>query len=204
MLDISQQLTENQIDFDFVDEQAFESVLTLRNGSFINLSGQEYKAIIIPSISVISESAAKKLSEFSLAGGKVIFAGNKPLIMAGKTFREAGEPLQISGAMTEPSGKLTKELIGFLPEPDVKLNPSSPQIKYLHRRFPDGELYFFFNEGTAPFSSSAVLEGKGKAQLWDATSGDIKRLKSKSQVSDKTIIQLDLKSWETKFVFIMR
>jgi len=204
LLGLSQQLTENQIDFDFADEQAFESVLSLRNGAFVNLSGQEYKAIIIPSISVISETATGKLKEFAKEGGKVIYCGRRPLMMTGKTFRDATEPAEIPGAITEPSGKLTQDMIDLLPEPDVKLNPSSPQVKYLCRKFPDGELYFFFNEGTAPFSSSAVLEGKGKAQLWDAGSGDIKRIKSRSEGPDKTIIQLDLKGWETKFVFIRR
>jgi hypothetical protein len=124
--------------------------------------------------------------------------------MTGMTFLNAGKPMEITGAMTEPAGKVTQEVIDFLPVPDVKLNPSSPQIKYLHRRLPDGELYFFFNEGTAPLSCSALLEGKGKAQVWDATSGDIKRLKSKSQGSDKTIVQLDLEGWDTKFVFIRK
>ena len=202
MLEISRQLTENQVDFDFVDEQAFASCLTLRNGIFTNLSGQEYKAIIIPSVSVISEKATGKLKEFADSGGKIVYLGNRPVMMTGSTFREAGKPSEIPGAMTGPSGMLTKEIIDFLPEPDVKLNPSVPYIKYLHRKLPDGELYFFFNEGTTPVSCSTVLEGKGKAQFWNATSGEIKRLKSKSDGADKTIIQLDLKGWETKFIFI--
>jgi hypothetical protein len=204
MLEISQQLTENQIDFDFVDEQAFASSLELRNGAFVNLSGQEYKAIIVPGISVISETTTNKLKEFINAGGKMAFVGNMPVLITGKTFKNAEEATGLSGALVEKSGRITKEVIDFLPAPDVKLDPSSPQIKYLHRTLPDGELYFFFNEGTAPFSCSAVIEGKGKAQSWDATSGDIKSLKSKSQGSDNTIIQLALEGWETKFIFIRR
>ncbi len=204
MLDISQHLTENQIDFDFVDEQAFASTLELRNGAFVNLSGQEYKVIIVPAISVISETTTNKLKEFINARGKVVFVGNMPVLTTGKTFKDAEEATNLSGAFVERSGKITREVIDFLPSPDVKLTPSSPQVKYLHRTMPGGELYFFFNEGTAPFSCSAVLEGKGKAQSWDAASGDIKRLKGKSDGIDKTTIQLDFKGWETKFIFIKR
>jgi hypothetical protein len=78
----------------------------------VNLSEQEYKAIIVPAISVISETTTNKLMEFINAGGKV--------------------------------------------------------------------------------------------QFWDATSGDMKRLKSKSDGIDKTTIQLDFKGWETKFIFISK
>jgi len=204
MLDISQQLTENQIDFDFVDEQAFASSLELRNGAFVNLSGQEYKAIIVPPVSIISETTINKLKEFMNAGGKVAFVGKIPVLITRKTFKDAEEATILSGGFVEKSGKITQGVIDFLPSPDVKLTPSSPQVKYLHRTMPDGELYFFFNEGTSPFSCGAVLEGKGKVQSWDAASGDIKSIKSKSQGSDNTIIQLDLEGWETKFIYIRK
>ena len=50
LLNISKQLLENQLDFDFVDEQGIGSVFTLENGAFKNLSGQNYSTMIIPSV----------------------------------------------------------------------------------------------------------------------------------------------------------
>lgn len=72
LLSVSQQLMEIQCDFDFVDEQALTSVLTLENGTLRNLSGQTYKAIIIPSVTAISKVTIDKLKEFSASGGKAL------------------------------------------------------------------------------------------------------------------------------------
>jgi hypothetical protein len=50
----SPQLLEHQRDFDFVDEQALSSLLALEGGTFRNLSGQRYRAVLISSVSAIS------------------------------------------------------------------------------------------------------------------------------------------------------
>ena len=43
------QLIQHQIDWDYFDEQSLASVATISNGGFTNLSGQTYRAIVIPS-----------------------------------------------------------------------------------------------------------------------------------------------------------
>jgi hypothetical protein len=148
LLSLSQQLMENQYDFDFVDEQALTSVLTLENGTLINASRQAYSAIIIPRISVISAKSLAQLKKFADAGGKVIFMGNQPELVPDKNFLEAGIADNITWAKTEPSGKITPAVLSYLPASDLKLETPCPDIKYLHRRLKDAELYFLFNEGT--------------------------------------------------------
>lgn len=202
MLDISRQLTENQIDFDFIDEQALASLLTMENGTFVNLSRQPYMAIIVPSVSVISETTIDKLKRFTGAGGKVIFLGKQPAFMTGRTFTLSQKPGDIPGAKIEAPGKLSKEVLDFLPSPDVKITPSTPAVKYLHRRLAAGELYFFFNESTVPVSFDAVLNGTGKTQLWDAFTGKIRPAKSTLYGIGKKLIPLTLEGWETKFILI--
>ena len=202
LLDISRQLTENQIDFDFVDEQALATLLALENGTLVNLSNQAYKAIIIPSISVISETAMDKLKRFADAGGKVIFLGKQPELMTGKTFTQSRKPGDIPGAKIEATGKLTKDVLNFLPSPDVKITPSSPAVKYVHRKLAAGDLYFFFNESTTPLTFDATLDGKGKMQAWDALTGQIQSLKGTPAGTGKKMVPLKLEGWETKSIFI--
>ena len=204
MLDISRQLTENQIDFDFIDEQALASLLTLENGTLVNLSRQAYKAIIVPSVSVISETTIDKLKRFTDAGGKVIFLGKQPTVMTGRSFTRSQKPGDIPGAKIETTGKLSHDVIDFLPDPDVKTDPASPAVKYLHRKLAAGELYFFFNESTAPVSFNAILNGKGKIHLWDAFTGQIKPLKNTSAGKEKIMVRLELEGWETKFILIKK
>ena len=62
------QLFEHQVDWDYFDEQSLSSVATLANGGFTNLSGQTYKAIVLPSMTVITRTGLARLQEFAQAG----------------------------------------------------------------------------------------------------------------------------------------
>jgi len=204
LLEISRQLTEQQIDFDFVDEQAFSSTLTLRDQALVNLSGQAYRAIIVPSVSVMSETALELLGRFAAAGGKVIFTGNLPKLMTGKTFIDAKAKSEIPGVVIAAEGGITPEVTGLLPDPDVRITPSLPQVKYLHRKLAGGELYFFFNEGTISVSFDAELEGEGEIQVWDAFTAEITPAEHATAGEGSQPLRIFLNGWETKFVVIKR
>jgi hypothetical protein len=204
LLDISRQLTENQLDFDFVDEQALSSVLVPENGTLLNVSRQAYKAIIIPSVSIISAASLEKLKKFSDGGGKVIFLGTLPSLAADANFVNATSIGDISWALREPSGKLTPAIIGSLPDPDFKTDRSLPAVKYLHRKWADAEMYFIFNEEQAPVTFEAEMAGNGKAEVWDAFSGEISKLKTASEKDGKIKTSLTLDSRETMFIIIKK
>jgi hypothetical protein len=202
LLALSQQLMENKYDFDFVDEQALTSVLTLENGTLINSSGQAYRAIIVPRISVISAKSLLQLKRFADAGGKVIFMEKQPELVIEKNFLEARKAENMDWAFTEISGKVTPAVLSYLPPSDLTLEPSCPDIKYLHRRLKDAELYFLFNEGTEKRSFLITLSGKGSPQVWDAMTGEITRLKNFVKVEDDLSFPLVLESQATKFIII--
>ncbi|HOO98099.1 MAG TPA: glycosyl hydrolase [Bacteroidales bacterium] len=195
MLDISRQLLECQRDYDFVDEQALTTFLSIENGGLKNLSGQSYKAIIVPSISVISSAALNKLKDFSSAGGKVIFVGNPPSLVVEKTFLEAGGSPDLSWAHRDTSNLLTDEAMKLLPPPDISIDKFLPQVKYLHREWKDAHLYFIFNEEKEPVSFNATFREKGEMQVWDAATGS---------VSGFSGSEVDLGPWETKFIVIKK
>jgi hypothetical protein len=195
VLDIARQLMENQRDFDFVDEQALTSILTLESGTLKNLSGESYRALIVPSISVISNAALLRLKEFAASGGKVIFIGNLPSLVVDKSFVNATKPSDLTWAVHEETGKLTSVVFEALPEPDLKTDKTVPQFKYLHREWRDADLYFIFNEGQEPQSLNISFPGKGRKLIWDATTGQILKMKGSS---------FSFEPWETKFVIIKK
>lgn len=204
-LAIVQKLIESQRDFDFVDEQALSSVLTIEKGGLKNLSGQTYSTVIIPSISVISTLALEKLKAFTKSGGKVIFLGSTPEMMVGKTFRDAtAKPTDLSWATCEPSGEFTNTVLEALPNADVKLDKLCPAVKYLHRKLSDADLYFFFNESSDKQVFNVSLNGKGKVQVWDAMSGEIKSEAESLNKSGFAKLKLGLDEWETKFIVISK
>jgi hypothetical protein len=201
-LAIVQKLLEKQLDFDFVDEQALSSVLTIDKGALVNLSGQGYKAVIIPSITAISKAASDKLKAFVAAGGKVIFMGKEPSVIVEQSFLKAKGPDKMEWAIREPSGDLTQTVMNALPHADVTLDQSSPSIKYLHRRLKDGELYFFFNEGTQKQTCKATLAGTGKPEIWNAFTGRIETIPGASSNKGYISLPLILEPYETKFIII--
>jgi len=204
MLSISQQLLENQHDFDFVDEQALSTLLTPGKGTLVNLSGQEYHAIIVPKISLLSLAALNKLKEFSTGGGKVIFMGKIPEMIYNKNIRLSEKPGNITWASVEPSGNITPEVFKMLPAPDFSLDKPCKSIKYLHRRLNDSELYFIFNESSDVQALNISLEGNGKAEEWDAFTGNVIPVKKASKAENIITMPLTLLPWETKFIVIKK
>lgn len=98
LLALAHQLIEHQRDFDFVDEQALASVLRLEGDRLVNLSGQGYRAIIVPPALAMSRVALERLQAFARAGGSVIFIGARPALVAGRDFLHAKGPAEIAWA----------------------------------------------------------------------------------------------------------
>ncbi|MBN1997780.1 beta-galactosidase [candidate division KSB1 bacterium] len=202
VLQIMQQLLEHQRDFDFIDEKALCSSLVLENGTFKNLSGQFYQAVIIPSSRSISKTALDRLHAFAASGGRVIFVGREPELIVERTFRYAAGPADLSWAIREPSVELSPRVMEALPQPDVKLDIPCPSVKYTHRRLRDADLYFFFNESSEKQICQASLAGNGQVQIWNAKTGEIKEIESKSLENNILQLTLVLEGYETQF-FVM-
>jgi hypothetical protein len=201
MLSLSAQLLQHQRDFDFVNEQAFSSVLKLDGGKFINLSGETYQAVVIPSVTVLSKTMLDRLSQFASAGGKVIFLGRLPTMIADKTFLDAAPPPDLSWGIHEPSGNLTDAVLSALPAPDVKFDQPRPTIKYTHRRAADSDIYFFFNESAQPQSATATLAGTGSAQIWDGSTGAIQPPVA-TAANGSVTLPLALAGGESRFIIV--
>lgn len=195
LLSISQQLMENQHDFDFVDEQALSSIMIRENWGLKNLSGQSYRTIIIPSISAISSGSISVLKDFALSGGKVIFAGTLPSLVVDENFRNAVKPDEFSWALKIDSTRLIEEMSKSGINSDLKIDKTLPQIKYLHRVMNDADLYFIFNESLEEVQFNVTFREKGKKQTWDAETG---------KISDLIGSSLSMGPWDTRFIVIKK
>ena len=172
------------VDWDYFDEQSLSSVATLENGGFKNLSGQVYKAIVFPSMTVITCTGLERLQAFAKQGGKVIFVGKTPSLVMDKTFLDMKEKPDLSFAtLIEPSGDITPAVIAALPKPDVKLD-SEFRLTYTHRNWTDGDMYFFFNESDKAESRMATIAGHGQAQVWDLGTGEIHPMAAATAAGD--------------------
>lgn len=203
-LAIAQRLLEGQRDFDWVDEQALSSVLRLEGSELKNLSGQGYRAILVPAVTAISKAALARLEAFAKAGGRVVFLGKGPSMVVEQTFLKAGGPPDLGWATLEPSGEVTPRVLDALPRPDVALDRPCPTVKVQHRRWLDADLYFLFNEGDQRQACTASLAGTGQVQVWDAATGRIESLARALVENGRAGVSLDLGPRETRFIVIQR
>ena len=200
---LQMELIRHQIDFDHVDSDALGSYLTLEDGGFKNLSGQVYKAVVIPTSTVIQKSVLDRLRIFAANGGKVIFVGRTPSMVVDQTFLhpESSAP-DLSFAMLEPTPDLTDRVVAALPTPDVKLDTPCDMINYNHRYLKDGDVYFFFNESRQTISRTARLAGTGQVQVWDAGDGTFHPLAGMDTANGSVNVPLTLGPQGAMFVVI--
>jgi hypothetical protein len=198
-------LMEKQIDFDHVDSDALATDCTLNKGEFKNLSGQIYRAVIIPTSTVIQKAVLDRLRTFAAGGGKVIFVGRTPTMVVDKSFLHATSAPDLSFATLEPSPEITDRVVAALPTPDVKLDAALPPVKYIHRTLKDGEVYFFFNEANSTASCNATLAVGGKSvEVWDAATGTIRLLDGAKLATGSVNVPLSLTSYEACFLVVKK
>ncbi len=197
-LALCKMLLENQRDFDFIDANALCNVLKIKGKALWNLSGQSYQIVLIPFVRSMSEAVLDKLKNFIALGGKVVFTAEKPSINVNHSFRNAGCSYNFDNFIFAS----TNELVQLLPSPDFMLKKNIPELKYNHRKFSDGELYFVFNEGDTALDTEAILLGEGKAHLWNATTGEIKEIKQILVGNNQGQVHLHLAPWETQVIVI--
>jgi hypothetical protein len=191
------QLLEHQVDWDYFDEQSLSEVATIEDGGFKNLSGQVYRAIVVPASTVITRTALARFQAFVKAGGKLIFVGRTPSLVIDRTFLNATAVPDLTFAtLIEPSGNITPRVLAALPPPDVSLDAPFPRLTYNHRTWRDAEMYFFFNESNQQESRVATVSGSGPAELWDLQTGEI------HPMADSGRIPLVLAPYEAKVVVV--
>jgi hypothetical protein len=197
------QLLEHQVDWDYFDEQSLDSVAAIGDGGFKNLSGQVYRAIVVPSSMVITRTGLERFRAFTKAGGKVIFVGKTPSFVVDKTLLNMKDKPDLSFAtLIEESGDITPRVLAALPKPDVKLDAAFSRLTYTHKNWQDAEFYFFFNESNKAETRTATIAGPGKAQTWDLASGEIHPLSGATAEGDSVRVPLTLGPYEAKVIVI--
>jgi hypothetical protein len=197
------QLFEHQVDWDYFDEQSLSSVASIENGGFRNLSGQLYRAIVVPSSTVITRTGLARFQAFVKAGGKLIFVGKTPSLIVDKTFRDAKDAPDLSFAtLIEPSGDITDRVLAALPKPDVKLDAAFPRLTYTHRSWQDADMYFFFNESDKEELRVATIAGHGQAQVWDLGTGEIHPIAGAVAAGGSVSVPLLFGPYEAKVIVV--
>ena len=75
-------------------------------------------------------------------------------------------------------------------------------MKYNHRHLADGEVYFVFNEGDAPYAGAATLLGRGRVEEWDAMTGRVRSIAGSVAAGGTVRVSLDIPARSTRILVI--
>jgi hypothetical protein len=199
--------------FDYINADALEHVLTVQGGQLATSSGMRYRVLALdPHSQHMSLPVLRKIRDLVQAGA--IVCGSKPtdtpsLADDQNEFHRIADQLWGSGDGSSVGkgkvygnrslGEVLKTLnvpadfVYTRPQPDTDL-------LFVHRQIGDQDFYFVDNRNDRTESLDATFRVTGKqAELWHADSGKIEPA-SYYSAAGRTTVPLSLAPWQTVFV----
>jgi hypothetical protein len=225
-------LSEHQIDFDIVNDDALATDLKAGHGTFETMSGNQYRTVIVPGAAVLSQAALDRLRSFAEGDGKVLFLGRTPSLIAGRTILDAraSTPADFAFATVETSAQLPatptppayppaapptpqvvdpailKAVNSVVTDPDVWLSAPDTAVRCMTRRLKDSSVYLFFNESAAPISDTVNFRnvGENSRQLVEEWAPATGAVASavSTRAKGTMSVQLKLKPYETRVLMV--
>jgi len=204
--------------YDFVNADALLNVLSVKNGMIVTPSGMQYKLLALDSNSrKMSLAVLKKINELINAGATVV--GPKPTGSPSLLDNKA-EYDQVVSTMWGADG--TEKIIGqgkvisgqtiayalkdlnVLPDFEYEKANAGSKVLFVHRKLPDGEIYWVDNQGDSVESLEAKFRVAGKsAEIWHAETGKTEQA-SYTFNGGRTNVSLSLAPKDAVFVVFRR
>jgi alpha-L-rhamnosidase len=188
------QVLDAGFNLDFIDPDAIETV------------GIPYKVLILPAVDRLPVAIYQKILDFARQGGIVIATGHAPTTAPGllHAAEDSARLQQLSQQLFHGNiptahllaneNELGAALARYTP-PDMTLTPRSPQIGFIHRHLPSGDLYFVANTSNQPRQIRAHFRSAAAhAEIWDPVSGEV------SGTVDLKSIPLNLEPYESRLI----
>lgn len=180
---LSRRLLEQQIDFDYVDDDAICRGAVEKGGT-LAIGDCRYRAILIPSVSIVPIETLRQLRAFAEARGTVVFLYGEPhLTCRAATQAELPEILKAMASFTVSDGSEVDVVLGTLPW-TVKLGIANRDIRALRRTAEETEIIFLTNESPVQEHQLRVrLPVDGPTYLYNLETGSV----AKAVVSAGTV-----------------
>jgi len=173
------QILDAGYNFDFIDDGA------------IGHAGIPYKVLVLPGVERMPLESLQKIVAFAKKGGTVIATRRVPSLAPGlmeenqtAAIREAAKSLKVLS-----NEKQLGEALHHALAADVA---TSPDIGFIHRKLPFGEVYFLANTSNHAVKSPAEFRVTGlEAEVWDPLTG-------KQTWAGGKKLELDLAPYESR------
>ncbi|MCX7426709.1 MAG: glycosyl hydrolase [Planctomycetia bacterium] len=185
---LAQSLACRQCDFDVVDDDVLSDPATRVESGRMAIGPMRYRTIVVGPTQWMAEASKKRLDEFQASGGQVV---------------RVDDLAEIDAAAAKVA-------------PTVQLDPPSPHIRVLVRRWPGGGAAFLFNEGQEPYKGTASLAIEGKMREIEPATGLVRGVEMRPPPAGKPAeapsggetelphhaIELDLAGWQSLLLVV--
>ncbi len=210
-------------DYDVCNEEVLLTRVDSKNGFIVLPDGMRYRVLVLPDCEFMPLEVIEKIKSLVLAGATVI--GPKPKRDAGlkdypycdQKIKEIAEEVwgPVDGNIVSEhrygKGKIVwgKPVRSVLAEmnvsPDVTIQNrahlSSCFIDFIHRTYPDMELYFLANRKDERAQADISFRvSEGTPELWDPVTGEKRVLPEYSRQDGRYIIPLTFNPYDSYFI----
>jgi hypothetical protein len=204
--------------FDYMNAEVIEKNMTVKDGLITLPHGTQYRILVLPQLETMRPELLSKIKQLVSEGAVVLGPAPK---RSPSLQNQPEADLQVQQMAAElwghadgvkvKSHKFGKGLIlnGLTMNeafaqinclPDCKL-PADKTIHYGHRSSNDGEIYFITNQTNGTKQITPEFRVKGlQPELWEATTGSIRKLPAYVQNRNTTAVPLKLAPYESVFV----
>ena len=179
------------IDFDYMD---FESLARAKViGKTLQVSGEIYRALVLPSMKAVRWTTLQKAVEFQKAGGLVIIAGDAPVA----TDRAGSNDPEVDTCVAQLTTRveMATDVIAVIEKTFPRDYTGEGIIN--HRRIGARDVYMIYD---ASKDSTATFRATGKVELWNPWDGTTRPLEVVKQSETETTLQLPLDKKDVQIV----
>jgi hypothetical protein len=186
---------------DFIDADAINDLS--KDGQ----PGIPYRALILPNIDRLPVSTYEKIAAFARSGGIVIATGHTPSTAPGylHAAEDSARLKQLSQQLFHSSVPTVRSLantttlgktLAGMTTPEMQLTPATPAIGFIHRKLPQGDLYFVANTSNTEKQVQAQFRAAtAHAELWNPISGEM------TGVDDPAKVTLTLEPYGSRILY---
>lgn len=203
--------------FDYMNAEVIEKYMTVKDGMLTLPHGTQYRMMVLPKLETMRPELLKKIQQLIEGGGVILGPAPKrspSLQNFPKADEEVSSIAQSLWSKIDPATKHAKIGSGMLIDgmnmeealalincvPDCRTKPEEP-ILYGHRRVNGMEIYFISNQSDKQVTVSPELRTKGmQPELWDATTGSVRKLPAYSLTETGTVVPMKLEAYESAFI----
>lgn len=221
-------LSEHQIDFDIVTEDAINESLKPQPGALESASGNQYRTLIIPKPRVLSRATVDTLKAFAAGGGRVLFIGGTPDAIADRTYLDqtaaksadfgwatvspltlqvvptppAAPPAAAPGPLNPPA-EMVAALDTAVAGRGMRLSSPDTAVRYMQRKLKDASVLTLFNESATSVHNGILLSLAGnKVERWNPETGSVSPVAA-TYIDGKLNVPLELAPYSLA-VFLVR